>query len=220
MKLNTDAFKINLPIIGFCVPTNPGCCWAFSTVAAVEGINQIKNGKLVSLSEQELVDCDVQTGNMGCNGGFMETAFDFVKQKGLATEDAYPYAERNNDCESDKLGRDAVTISGYETVPRNDEDSLRAAVANQPVSVAIDAGSYEFQFYSSGVFSGRCGTALNHGVTLVGYGDESGQKYWTVKNSWGLEWGEAGYVRIHRGVGTGQPGTCGIAMLPSYPVMD
>ena len=188
-------------------------------MAAVEGINKIKTGKLISLSEQELVDCDVRTGNQGCDGGYMDNAFEFISKNGITTEDNYHYRARNGECDADRLGDRAVTISGYERVPRNDEDSLKAAAAHQPVSVAIDAGSRSFQFYSSGVFSERCGTELNHGVTVVGYGAKDGEKYWLVKNSWGTDWGESGYVKIHRGSGEGR-GTCGIAMEASYPVKD
>ncbi|XP_042020413.1 vignain-like [Salvia splendens] len=194
-----------------------GSCWAFSTVVGVEGINKIKSGELVSLSEQELVDCEQD--NEGCNGGLMEHAFEYIKkQGGLATESIYPYTATDGNCDVTKMNAPAVTIDGYENVPENDEDALMKAVANQPVSVAIDAGGSNFQFYTEGVFTGECGTELNHGVAVVGYGSAlDGTKYWIVKNSWGPEWGEQGYIRMQRGVGE-REGLCGIAMDASYPI--
>ncbi|XP_027912008.1 senescence-specific cysteine protease SAG39-like [Vigna unguiculata] len=194
-----------------------GSCWAFSTVASIESLHQITTGELVSLSEQELVDC-VEGNSEGCNGGYMEDAFEFVAKKGgLASEEYYPYKANNKTCKVKKEGHGVAEIKGYEKVAANSEKALLKAVAHQPVSVYIDAGDSAFQFYSSGIFSGKCGTHLNHAVAVVGYGkDRGGGKYWIVKNSWSTEWGEKGYMRMKRDI-RAKEGLCGIATHAAYP---
>nr|GMC60684.1 cysteine proteinase COT44-like [Ipomoea batatas] len=194
-----------------------GSCWAFSTVAAVESINQIVTGELVTLSEQELVDCD-RSYNEGCNGGLMDYAFQFIiSNGGIDTEAHYPYKGSDGVCDSKNAK--TVTIDGYEDVPQN-ENALKKAVAHQPVSIAIEASGRAFQFYSSGIFTGKCGTELDHAVVVVGYGSENGSDYWIVKNSWGSSWGEGGYVRMERNVGGTHSGKCGITMEASYPIKN
>ncbi|XP_031496734.1 senescence-specific cysteine protease SAG39-like [Nymphaea colorata] len=195
-----------------------GCCWAFSAVAAIEGLTKLKTGKLISLSEQQLVDCDIHGSDEGCNGGLMDSAFQYIiNNHGLTTEANYPYMGSDGTCNARKNKSPAATIRGFEDVPANDEAALLKAVANQPVSVAIDAGGYAFQFYKSGIFSGDCGTLLNHAVTAVGYGTaKDGTKYWLVKNSWGSSWGEGGYIRMKSDIAS-KSGLCGIAMQASYP---
>ncbi|RLN36465.1 ervatamin-B-like [Panicum miliaceum] len=197
-----------------------GSCWAFAAVASIEGLHKIKTGQLVSLSEQEIVDCDRGGNDHGCDGGWPSAAMDWVARNGgITTESDYPYTGRQGQCRRDKTGHRAARIRGSQAVQRNNEAALERAVAEQPVTVAIEA-SRHFQFYKSGVFSGPCGTSLNHAVTAVGYGAErgGGRRYWIVKNSWGESWGEKGYVRMERRVRASE-GTCGIAMAPSYPVM-
>lgn len=197
-----------------------GSCWAFSTTGAVEGVNAIVTGKLQSLSEQELVDCDRERDN-GCHGGLMDFAFEFIiKNGGIDTEEDYPYTAQEGKCEKRKMRRRVVTIDDYADVPPNDEAALMKAVANQPVSVAIEADQRAFQLYGGGVFDAECGTALDHGVLAVGYGTENNGThdlpYWLIKNSWGAEWGDKGYIKLARNLGA--EGQCGIAMQASFPI--
>ncbi|KAL9273129.1 Senescence-specific cysteine protease SAG39-like protein [Drosera capensis] len=196
-----------------------GCCWAFSAVASTEGITQIKTGTLTSLSEQEIVDCDTNGNDQGCNGGTADGAFSFIMSNGgITTESNYPFVGSQGTCNTN-AGPVAATLSSYQDVPSNSESALLNAVSNQPVSVAIDASGNDFQQYSGGVFSGSCGTNLDHAVTVVGYGTTSdGTDYWIVKNSWGTSWGEQGYIRMQRGL-NGPQGLCGINMDASYPIV-
>lgn len=206
-----------------------GSCWAFSTTGSVEGINAIKTGKLVSLSEQELIDCDTSRDN-GCHGGLMDFAFKFIiSNGGLDTEDDYRYKAEDRKCKVDKEARHVVSIDGYEDVPPNDEAALKQAVAAQPVSVAIEADQRAFQLYAGGVFDGTCGTALDHGVLAVGYGSQAGQDFWVIKNSWGPAWGDRGFIKLARNLDAARAaaanvsaaaGQCGIALQASYPVKD
>ena len=170
------------------------------------------------MSEQELVDCDTRGEDQGCEGGEMEDAFEvIIRNHGIASESTYPYRGDDGTCNTAKETSYAATISGYEIVPANKKQALRKAVANQPVSVSIDAGGSAFQFYSSGIFTGDCGTELDHGVTAVGYGtSKDGTNCWLIKNSWGTGWGEKGYIRMQQDI-KAKEGLCGIAMDSSFP---
>jgi hypothetical protein len=190
-----------------------GSCWAFSSTGSSEGAIAINHGSLVSLSEQELVDCSHAQGNLGCSGGLMDNAFKYMETNGLCTESAYPYKAVGGSCQKSSCTASPYTkLASYKDVSHT-ENSLGAAVDIGPVSVAIEADQAGFQLYKSGVFSGTCGKNLDHGVLAVGYGTDAGQDYWKVKNSWGTSWGEAGYIRMIR-----NNDECGIADEPSYPV--
>eukprot|EP00658_Telonema_sp_P-2_P053012 TRINITY_DN413_c0_g2_i6.p1 TRINITY_DN413_c0_g2~~TRINITY_DN413_c0_g2_i6.p1 ORF type:complete len:354 (-),score=119.30 TRINITY_DN413_c0_g2_i6:99-1160(-) len=199
-----------------------GSCWAFSTTGSVEGANFIKNGKLVSLSEQQLVDCAGSYGNQGCNGGLMDDGFKYVEAKGLEKEASYAYKGTTGSCNTAKQsaadGIKPGVVTSFKDVTANSESQLAAAVTAGPVSVAIEADQSGFQFYKNGVFSGTCGTALDHGVLAVGFGTDSGKAYWKVKNSWGASWGDSGYIMMAKDISS-KSGQCGIAMQASYPVV-
>ena len=192
-----------------------GSCWAFSATSALESAWFIAHGTLYDLSEQQLVDCGASTGNHGCNGGWMDYAFEYVQIFGgqELTSD-YPYTARGGQCKALKAGVKA-NVQGWTDVPQNDCDQLVKALNTQPVSVAIAANA--IMSYTSGIFTNsRCGTGLNHGVIAVGYGSEAGQNYFIVRNSWGSSWGEEGYIRMSREIQE-DTGICGICMAASYP---
>jgi len=197
-----------------------GSCWAFSATGSSECNWAIKTGTLNSLSEQQLVDCSYAEGNLGCSGGDMDAAFKYIiKEGGLCSEEEYAYTGTDGVCKSTTCGTKYNAISSYTDVTKDDDTALATAVESGCVSVAIEADQAAFQYYSSGVLSGLCGTSLDHGVLVVGYGTDGSDEYWKVKNSWGTTWGMEGYVYICRDCSkNGVEGECGINMEPSYPV--
>lgn len=205
-----------------------GSCWTFSTTGALEGAYAIRYLDLVSFSEQQLVDCDnFKNGgrDFGCNGGVMDNAFDWISKKGgLCTESDYPYVsgttEKSGTCEKTCQLVFKSQIQSHVDVSSSSDKIMMEAIAQQPVSVAIEADQRDLQLYKSGVFTGSCGTDLDHGVLVVGYGSLNGEDYYKVKNSWGTSWGQGGYILLGRGSkynsGDGQ---CGVLLQASYPVL-
>ncbi|KAH8304086.1 hypothetical protein KR059_000172 [Drosophila kikkawai] len=195
-----------------------GSCWAFSTTGSLEGQHFRKTGNLVSLSEQNLVDCSGSYGNQGCSGGFMTWAFKYIKDNGgIDTEESYPYKAVNDKCKFNRATIGA-TINGFVSLPIGDEKKLAEAVATiGPISVGIHVVSGSFQHYSSGVYiEAKCDSRIiNHAVLAVGYGTEDGKDFWLVKNSWGDSWGDKGYIKMLRN-GSNH---CGISSLASYPTV-
>jgi len=196
-----------------------GSCWAFSATGSIEVAVAIETGNLISLSEQQMMDCSKQLGDASCEGGLMDNAFTYVEDNhGLDTEADYPYEMRDESCKTRKERIHASTIRSFHDIRVNDEGALARAVQIGAVSVAIEADQASFMMYRSGIYTAKCGTALDHGVLVVGYGTSKyGQDYWIVKNSWGPQWGEEGYIKMERNVEE-PSGKCGIAIQASYPI--
>ena len=196
-----------------------GSCWSFSTTGAMEGAYFIKTGQLVSFSEEQLVSCDKT--DSACNGGLMDNAFNWIKNNnGLCRASTYPYNSGDgivNSCHPCNNEPNS-SITSHVDVEKTTK-ALELAVSRQPVSIAIEADKQSFQFYKSGVYRASCGTSLDHGVLVVGYGSEDGVDYWIVKNSWGDQWGDKGYIKILKKDGDTSGGECGILLSASYPVL-
>jgi len=212
---------VNWTAKGFVTPVKNqkqcGSCWAFSTTGSLEGAHFNSTKKLVSLSEQNLVDCSKKEGNKGCQGGLMDNAFMYIKKKGIDTEESYPYKGRQGRCHYKKANVGA-TLTSWTDVKSGSEADLQSAVAEiGPISVAIDAGHQSFQLYKHGVYvEPKCSSKLlDHGVLATGYGTLDGKDYWLVKNSWSPKWGIDGYIMMARN----HKNMCGIATQASYPIV-
>lgn len=196
-----------------------GSCWAFAVTGALEGQHFRKTGQLVSLSEQNLVDCTSAYGSRGCNGGYIHTSFLYIRDnKGIDSESSYAYLARQTSCHflSSKV---AATDTGFALLTRGSENELLKAVASiGPIAVSIQV-VHSFQSYHSGVYyEPNCDPSepSGHAVLVVGYGtDARGGDYWLVKNSWSTSWGEQGYIKMARN----RNNNCGIGMLSVYPTV-
>jgi len=193
-----------------------GSCWSFSSTGGLEGAHFLAKGALVSLSEQNLVDCSTAEGNEGCNGGLMTQAFDYIKKnKGIDTEASYPYTATGPNACKFKAADIGSTITGYTNVASGSEADLVAKITLGPTSVAIDASHSSFQLYTSGVYyEPACSSsALDHGVLAVGFGTDGTKDIYIVKNSWGVSWGNKGYIEMSRN----RNNNCGIATMATIP---
>jgi len=186
-----------------------GSCWAFSATGNMEGQWFLAGHTLTSLSEQNLVDCDHECldpndCDAGCEGGLQPNAYNYViKNGGIDTEDSYPYTAEDDTC-AFKANSVGAKISNWTFISKDEDQAQAYLVEHGPLAVAVDATIW--QFYITGVITVGCGTSLDHGVLIVGYGNETdiwGQQitYWTIKNSWGADWGYSGYVYIEKGTG-------------------
>lgn len=193
-----------------------GSCWSFATTGAVEGQTFIKQNKLPSLSEQNLVDCD--TTNHGCSGGHPINGYIYIIQNGgIDTEASYPYQGKDGlPCRYDP-SQSAATVTNFGQVQPTEAALQQAVQQVGPIAVAIDASQPSLASYTGGIYNDPAcsSTQLNHAVLAVGYGNENGQDYWIIKNSWGETWGEAGYFKLARNAGN----RCGVAQDTNYPVV-
>jgi C1A family cysteine protease len=209
-----------------------GSCWSFSATGALEGAYYLKAGKLVDFSPQHFVDCDNRQNSknkgtdMGCNGGLMDSAFSWAsKNGGLCEWNDYKYTsgttKKSGTCQDTTCGKKADhSPKSYTDVQKNSDTAMVSALNKQPVAVAIEADTKEFQLYKSGIFTAKCGSNLDHGVLAVGYGHDSATNldYYIVKNSWGTSWGDKGYIYFQKGGNMPKEGQCGILSgPPSYP---
>uniref|UniRef100_A0A8B9ZC86 CATS protein n=1 Tax=Buteo japonicus TaxID=224669 RepID=A0A8B9ZC86_9AVES len=193
-----------------------GSCWAFSAVRALEAQVKLKTGKLVSLSAQNLVDCTRSYRNKGCSGGWKTKAFQhIIDNQGVDSDASYPYTAQDGVCHYN-LTAWAATCSRYVELPRGNEAMLKDAITYVgPISVSIDASQPTFFLYKSGgcYRDLNCSQVMNHTVLIIGYGPLDGEDYWLVKNSWGVHFGDQGYIRMVRNHGN----HCGVASYGIYP---
>ena len=221
-SLNTDSLPSSVDWRGTAVNSiqdqaQCGSCWAFSATCALEGAHYIATGKLEKFAEQQLVDCDSQC--YGCGGGWAYAGFVYWESTPAILKSDYAYTARDGTCKVGQVAATETVVTGYTWVTPKSSSAAKAAIAQQPVSVAIEADQYVFQLYGGGVFDNTsCGTYLDHAVALVGYGSENGQDYFILRNSWGTSWGDEGYMKI-ADVGD-SAGICGVLSEPVWPTSN
>jgi len=192
-----------------------GSCWAFSTTGSLEGLNFLNNSLLVSFSEQQLVDCASQC--YGCDGCWPATAMTYTSTNGIEPEKLYPYKGVQGTCKYKAAAAAKVNPGGYQCIMQQAQGQVMTALTWQPVSIAVEADQAAWQSYSGGVVSNNCGDTLDHAVLLVGYDDTNDA--WYVKNSWGTDWGESGFIYLGTSTSeNGGFGVCGIYRCPTIPV--
>ena len=178
-----------------------GSCWAFSAAQNAEGVWAVNGNDLVKLSPQQLVDCATEKagyGSQGCDGGFPERAVQYVADiGGIELESDYPYQGIQQTCKFNK-NRVAAKVSGVTAIQPTDDALAEYMYANGPAMVEVYA-TQKWQLYTGGILKNQFCKLVNHAVLGVAWGEENGQKYWTIKNTWGTSWGEHGYIRVARG---------------------
>ncbi|OQR95342.1 cysteine protease family C01A, partial [Thraustotheca clavata] len=194
-----------------------GSCWAFASVGAVESAHCLVTGQLLDFSEQQLVSCASSAGQ-GCQGGWPNKALDYIAQTGLCTESSFPYTSGDSGQNGQCTNCSKTKVSVGKSVDIQGESALQSALDKQPVTVTVEAGNNVWRNYKSGVVQSCPGAQSDHAVIAVGYGSASGQNFFKIKNSWGANWGEQGYIRLQRGV-SGK-GMCNVAQGASYPSMS
>ena len=196
-----------------------GSCWSFSATGAMEGASALHTGNLVSFSEQQLMDCSTDYNDLGCRGGEMTSAFRYAIDHGICSEAEVPYDSTTHSCDKDTC-KNRTFFTDCRTLPSATPAKMMRYIQFQPLSVAIQADQPVFKFYKSGVITTtECGQTPDHGVLVVGYGTEDGNDYWLVKNSWGTDWGDNGYVKIGRSMSSNDFGVCGITTSVSFPLV-
>jgi C1A family cysteine protease len=216
----TNADSVNWVTAGATTPVKDqgqcGSCWAFSSTGALEGSHFLQSGNMISFSEQQLVDCVNLC--FGCGGGNQSIAFRYYKSNYAQTEASYPYKAVNQACSYNQSAATSVNVASFTQVAGSNVAQMKAALAQQPLSVSIEADTAVFQTYTSGILnSTACGTTLDHAVLAVGWGSENGQEYWIIKNSWSSSWGENGFIRLAIVDGLG---ICGVQTSPLYPTAN